>query len=49
MMLINLPLVTVMGASGLEKWAFARQHFLPIAVLSSDFFHSIVCDDESNH
>jgi protein phosphatase len=46
--LVNPSLVLLMGASGSGKSTFARQHFLPTAVLSSDFFRGMVCDDESN-
>lgn len=38
----------LMGASGSGKSTFAQQHFLQTAVLSSDFFRGMVCDDESN-
>jgi protein phosphatase len=46
--LVNPSLVLLMGASGSGKSTFARRHFLPTAVLSSDFFRGMVCDDESN-
>jgi protein phosphatase len=50
-MKINLPefsLVVLIGPSGSGKSTFARQHFKPTEVLSSDFFRGLISDDESN-
>ena len=48
---ITLPelcLVTLIGASGSGKSSFARQHFLPTEVVSSDFCRALVSDDENS-
>lgn len=50
-MKINLPefaLVVLIGASGSGKSTFARSHFLPTEVISSDFCRGLVSDDENN-
>ncbi len=50
-MLIAIPdpsLVLLIGPSGSGKSTFAKRHFQPTEVLSSDFCRSLVCDDESN-
>jgi protein phosphatase len=50
-MKINLPefsLVVLIGPSGSGKSTFARKHFKPTEVLSSDFFRGLISDDESN-
>jgi len=50
-MKINIPelsLVTLIGASGSGKSSFARKHFLPTEVLSSDFCRGLVSDDEND-
>ncbi|MEA2514169.1 MAG: hypothetical protein QOJ59_3656 [Thermomicrobiales bacterium] len=41
-------LVLLIGASGSGKSTFARQHFLPTEVISSDTFRGLVSDDESD-
>jgi protein phosphatase len=48
---ISIPefsLVVLVGASGSGKTTFARTHFLPTEILSSDFCRSLVCDDENS-
>src|SRR5215475_13389563 len=44
----NLSLVVLIGTSGSGKSTFARQHFLPTEVLSSDACRGMVSDDENN-
>lgn len=44
----NLSLVVLIGASGSGKSTFARRHFLPTEVLSSDYCRGLVSDDENN-
>jgi protein phosphatase len=44
----ELSLVVLVGASGSGKSTFARKHFLPTEVLSSDYFRGLVSDDETN-
>jgi protein phosphatase len=44
----ELCLVVLVGASGSGKSTFARQHFLPTEVLSSDFCRGLVSDDEND-
>jgi protein phosphatase len=41
----ELSLVVLVGASGSGKSTFARTHFLPTEVLSSDFCRALVADD----
>lgn len=41
-------LVLLIGPSGCGKSTFARRHFKPTEVVSSDFFRGLVCDDEAN-
>ena len=43
----ELSLVVLIGTSGSGKSTFARQHFLPTEVLSSDFCRALVSDDEN--
>lgn len=48
---ITIPkfsLVVLIGASGSGKSSFARRHFLPTEVLSSDFCRGLVADDEND-
>lgn len=44
----ELALVALVGTSGSGKSTFARRHFLPTEVLSSDRCRGIVSDDENN-
>ncbi|MFL5245048.1 MAG: polynucleotide kinase-phosphatase [Gemmataceae bacterium] len=44
----NLSLVVLIGPSGSGKSTFAREHFLPTEVLSSDACRGMVSDDENN-
>ena len=44
----NLSLVILIGPSGSGKSTFARTHFLPTEVLSSDFCRGLVSDDENS-
>ncbi|ESQ77684.1 metallophosphoesterase [Asticcacaulis sp. AC402] len=49
--LITLPdlsLVLLIGASGSGKSSFARKHFLPTEVISSDYCRGLVSDDEND-
>ena len=41
-------LLLLIGPSGSGKSTFARAHFQPTEILSSDYFRSVVSDDESN-
>jgi protein phosphatase len=43
----ELSLVLLVGASGSGKSTFARAHFLPTEVVSSDFCRGLVSDDEN--
>ncbi|MBT7303473.1 MAG: AAA family ATPase, partial [Victivallales bacterium] len=50
-MKIDLPkfsLVVLVGPSGSGKSSFARKHFLPTEVLSSDYCRGLVSDDENS-
>lgn len=44
----NLSLVVLIGPSGSGKSTFARKHFLPTEVLSSDVCRAMVSDEENN-
>ncbi|MEU2306432.1 polynucleotide kinase-phosphatase [Streptomyces misionensis] len=44
----DLSLVVLVGASGSGKSTFARRHFKPTEVISSDFCRSLVADDEND-
>ncbi len=41
-------LVLLVGASGCGKSTFARKHFKPTEILSSDFYRALVSDNEAN-
>src|ERR687891_1837933 len=44
----ELSLVVLVGPSGCGKSTFARKHFKPTEVISSDFCRALVSDDENN-
>ena len=44
----DLSLVVLVGVTGSGKSTFARKHFLPTQVLSSDAFRGMVADDEND-
>src|SRR2546423_11023089 len=44
----NLSLVVLVGPSGSGKSTFARKHFLPTEILSSDACRALVSDEENN-
>src|SRR5260370_8081068 len=44
----ELSLVVLVGPSGCGKSTFARKHFKPTEVLSSDFCRGLVSDDEND-
>lgn len=44
----ELSLVVLIGVTGSGKSSFARKHFKPTEVLSSDFCRGLVSDDENN-
>jgi protein phosphatase len=48
---INVPklsLVVLIGPSGSGKSCFAKKHFLPTEVLSSDYCRALIADDEND-
>src|SRR6267154_1477997 len=44
----ELAVIALVGPSGSGKSSFARKHFRPTAVLSSDFCRGLVSDDENS-
>ncbi|GGY95064.1 polynucleotide kinase-phosphatase [Streptomyces nitrosporeus] len=44
----DLSLVVLIGATGSGKSTFAREHFRPTEVISSDFCRGLVADDEND-
>src|SRR5919204_4075262 len=44
----ELSLVVLVGVSGSGKSTFAREHFRPTEVVSSDFCRGLVADDEND-
>ncbi|NBM17626.1 polynucleotide kinase-phosphatase [Streptomyces sp. GC420] len=44
----DLSLVVLVGATGSGKSTFARRHFKPTEVMSSDFCRGLVADDEND-
>lgn len=44
----ELSLVVLIGVSGSGKSSFARRHFLPTEVISSDYCRGLISDDENN-
>ncbi len=44
----ELSLVVLIGSSGSGKSSFAKTHFKPTEILSSDFFRGLVADDENS-
>lgn len=44
----ELSLIALVGPSGAGKSTFARAHFRPTEVLSSDAFRALISDDENN-
>jgi len=44
----ELSLVVLIGPSGCGKSTFARKHFKPTEILSSDYCRGLVSDDENN-
>lgn len=44
----SLCIVALIGPSGAGKSTFARRHFLPTEVISSDVCRGMVCDDENS-
>jgi len=48
LVLPELSLIVLIGASGSGKSSFARKHFKPTEILCSDLFRAWVSDDENN-
>ncbi len=49
--IVSIPefaMVVLIGASGSGKSTFAKQHFLPTEILSSDTFRAMIADDEAD-
>jgi protein phosphatase len=44
----KLSLVVLIGASGSGKSTFAKKHFLPTEIISSDYCRGLVSDDEND-
>ncbi|WP_235502863.1 AAA family ATPase, partial [Kitasatospora sp. Root187] len=44
----DVSLVVLVGTSGSGKSTFARRHFRPTEVVSSDFCRGLVADDEND-
>src|ERR1041384_6605180 len=44
----DFSLVVLIGASGSGKSTFARTHFLPTEIISSDYCRGLVSDDENS-
>lgn len=44
----EIAVVALIGASGSGKSTFAKAHFKPTEVLSSDYFRALISDDENN-
>ena len=44
----EIAVVALMGVSGSGKSTFAKAHFKPTEVLSSDYFRALISDDENN-
>jgi protein phosphatase len=44
----ELSLVTLIGVTGSGKSSFARKHFKPTEVISSDFCRGLIADDEND-
>nr|WP_055588572.1 AAA family ATPase [Peterkaempfera griseoplana] len=44
----DLSLVVLVGTTGAGKSSFARKHFLPTQVVSSDVCRGLVADDEND-